>query len=120
MLQVVAVMGHRPGHLFHPSEGIGSGVFFGHGPIFRDLNFVMDIDAAKRILAMNLPLVLIPYDAAKSVMITGPDLDELSGQNAVLRHVVETARGWLVNMGSPEWGRGSGRTARAFAVANRV
>ncbi|MBC7737080.1 MAG: nucleoside hydrolase, partial [Candidatus Saccharibacteria bacterium] len=35
--RIVAVMGHRPGHLFHPTEGGGSGAIFGHGPIFRDL-----------------------------------------------------------------------------------
>ena len=92
---IVAVMGHRPGHLFHPSEGNGSGAMFGHGPIFRDLNLSMDPDAAKHVLAMNLALVLIPYDAAKSVMITGKDLDRLSVQGAVFRDVAERARGWL-------------------------
>lgn len=92
---IVAVMGHRPGHLFHPSEGNGSGAMFGHGPIFRDLNLSTDPDAAKQVLAMNLALVLIPYDAAKSVMITGKDLDRLSVQGAVFRNVAEKARGWL-------------------------
>lgn len=95
VLRVVAVMGHRPGHLFHPTEGKGSGALFGHGPIFRDLNFSMDPEAAKRVLAINLPLVLIPYDAARGIMITGQDLDRLSGQSAVFRGLAETAQGWL-------------------------
>jgi Inosine-uridine preferring nucleoside hydrolase len=34
--RIVAVMGRRPGHVFHPSEGNGTGVLFGHGPIVRD------------------------------------------------------------------------------------
>ena len=92
---IVAVMGHRPGHLFHPSEGNGYGAMFGHGPIFRDLNLSMDSNAAKLVLAMNIVLVLIPYDAAKNVMITGKDLDRLSGQGDVFRDVAEKARGWL-------------------------
>lgn len=95
VLLVVAVMGHRPGHLFHPTEGKGTGAIFGHGPIFRDLNFSMDIEAAKQVMAMKLPLVLIPYDAAKSTVITGSDLDILSSQNGVFQSVADTARGWL-------------------------
>ena len=93
--RVVAVMGHRPGHLFHPTEGKGAGAILGHGPIFRDLNFSMDVDAARRLLALKLPLVLIPYDAAKDTMITGADLDKLSHANAAFRHVAEQSRDWL-------------------------
>jgi hypothetical protein len=37
--RVVAVMGRRPGHVFHPAEGAGGGLLFGHGPVFRDFNF---------------------------------------------------------------------------------
>ncbi len=94
-LRVVAVMGHRPGHLFHPTEGKGSGALFGHGPIFRDLNFSMDPDAAKRVLAMNLPLTLIPYDAARNITITGPDLVRLRIQGPAFASLAETARDWL-------------------------
>lgn len=93
--RIIAVMGHRPGHLFHPAEGDGAGALFGHGPIFRDLNFSMDPDAAKRVLALDLPLVLVPYDAARSVMITGADLDRLSSQGAVFNNLSQSARAWL-------------------------
>lgn len=93
--RIIAVMGHRPGHLFHPAEGIGSGALFGHGPIFRDLNFSVDPDAATRVLALDLPLVLVPYDAARGVMITGADLDRLAGQGAVFNDLSQSSRGWL-------------------------
>lgn len=93
--RIVAVMGHRPGHLFHPAEGIGSGALLGHGPIFRDLNFSVDPDAAKRVLALDLPLELVPYDAARSVMITGADLERLASQGAVFNGLAQAARGWL-------------------------
>jgi purine nucleosidase len=45
---VVAVMGRRMGHLFHPSEGSGQGMLLGHGPIFRDFNFSANSEARAR------------------------------------------------------------------------
>lgn len=39
-------MGRRPGHRFHPSENRATGaMLFGHGPIFRDHNAVLDTQA---------------------------------------------------------------------------
>lgn len=73
--RIVAAMGHQPSHLFHPTEGVGTGAILKHGPIFRDLNFSTDPDAAGAVLAMNLPEMLIPYDAARGTTITGLDLD---------------------------------------------
>ncbi len=93
--RIVAVMGHRPGHLFHPTEGKGSGALFGHGPIFRDLNFSADSDAASRVLGMNLPVTLIPYDAASSIMITRPDLERFAERGAIFASLTEKARDWL-------------------------
>ncbi len=93
--RIIAVMGHRPGHLFHPAEGVGSGALFGHGPIFRDLNFSVDPDAATRVLVLDLPLVLVPYDAARGVMITSADLDRLSAQGSVFNDLSQSTRGWL-------------------------
>src|SRR4030095_7628987 len=46
MSTLIAVMGRRPGHLFHPAEGAPAGSFLGHGPVFRDFNFALDVDAA--------------------------------------------------------------------------
>ena len=93
--RIVAVMGHRPGHLFHPTEGKGTGALFGHGPIFRDLNVSVDPQATRAVLTMHLPMALIPYDAARATLITGGDLESLARQSQPHRWVVETARPWL-------------------------
>lgn len=64
--RLVAVMGRRPGHLFHPAEGMGrGGIMFGQGPVFTDFNFAQDPAAATAVLGMNLPTTLIPYEAAR-------------------------------------------------------
>ncbi len=93
--RIVAVMGHQPGHLFHPTEGGGTGAILGHGPIFRDLNFSSDPDAAGAVLVMNLPMTLIPYDAAKGTLITGPDLDLLASRSRSQAWIAKTSRDWL-------------------------
>jgi inosine-uridine nucleoside N-ribohydrolase len=95
VVRVIAVMGHRPGHLFHPTEGKGTGTGFGHGPIFRDLNVSVDPDATRAVLGLSLPMTLIPYDAARATLITGADLDALAPQGAPETWVVQTARAWL-------------------------
>lgn len=93
--RVVAVMGHRPGHLFHPTEGKGSGAMFGHGPIFRDLNVAVDPDAAGAVLALPVPITLIPYDAARASLITGADLDSVARRSGTGAWVARSAQAWL-------------------------
>lgn len=93
--RLVAVMGRRSGHRFHPSEGAGGGTLFGHGPVFRDFNFAQDRNAARLVLAMNLPITLIPYAAAREVSLTGADLDALQTQGGATAWVAARARGWL-------------------------
>jgi purine nucleosidase len=93
--QLVAVMGHRPGHLFHPTEGSGGGAWFGHGPIFRDLNFAKDPDAARAVLRMKAPLVLVPYDAARAVRIDAAALDAIAAGGPAQAWAVERSRAWL-------------------------
>jgi purine nucleosidase len=90
--RLVAVMGRRPGHIFHPAEGAGRGMLFGHGPVFRDFNFALDPDAAARVLAMRLPISLVPYDAARGIELTAEDLGRLENS---LPWIVERSRGWL-------------------------
>ena len=92
--RLVAVMGHRPGQLFHPSEGSRKGLM-GHGPIFRDLNFSVDPESVRLVQSMGLPTTLIPYDAAHRVIITREDLDKWSQRGGVYRWLAERARGWL-------------------------
>ena len=77
--RVIAVMGRRPGHRFHPSENRARGaMLFGHGPIFRDLNAVLDPQAVSAVLASGIPIVLVPYTAARQVSLTGADLDRIA------------------------------------------
>jgi inosine-uridine nucleoside N-ribohydrolase len=93
--RIVAVMGRRPGHIFHPAEGEGAHSFFGHGPVFRDFNYAKDVDAARSILAMHLPLTLIPYDAARSIMIGEADLKRLAQSSHALQWIANRSQGWL-------------------------
>lgn len=93
--RLVAVMGRRPGHLFHPAEGEGGGILFGHGPVFRDFNFDKDRVAATTVLNMKIPTTLMPYDAARHVSITQDDLARLSEAGGAASDVAKRARGWL-------------------------
>lgn len=93
--RLIAVMGRRPGHIFHPSEGASGGILLGHGPVFRDLNFVLDADAAAQLIALHLPMSLVPYDAARGIELTGADLDRLAGAGGALAWVAQRADAWL-------------------------
>ena len=93
--RIVAVMGHRPGHVFHPTEGAGAGAFFGHGPIFRDLNVSVDPGAVEAVLPLPMPITLIPYEAARATLIIGADMDHLARRNRSGAWVAQTTRGWL-------------------------
>ncbi len=93
--RIVAVMGRRPGHLFHPAEGAGRGILFGHGPVFRDFNFDQDRAAATSVLRLGLPTTLIPYEAAREVSLTAADVGRLESQGAAAAWVAARARGWL-------------------------
>jgi purine nucleosidase len=93
--RLVAVMGRRPGHLFHPAEGASGGILFGHGPVFRDFNFDQDREAATSVLEMGLPMTLMPYDAARELTLTGTDLGQLEARGDAAAWVASRARAWL-------------------------
>ncbi len=93
--RLIAVMGRRPGHLFHPSEASGRGMLFGHGPVFRDFNFDQDRPATVQVLAMGLPMTLIPYEAARQISLTRADLGRLESQSGSAAWIASRARGWL-------------------------
>ncbi|WP_322867644.1 nucleoside hydrolase [Aquicoccus sp. G2-2] len=95
VVRIVAVMGRRPGHIFHPSEGEGGGMLFGHGPVFRDLNFDKDRGAATELIDMDLPMSLVPYDAARGISLSGADLDRIAQAGSAGSWVASGARGWL-------------------------
>ena len=95
-LSVVAVMGRRPGHRFHPTEGRSSAaILFGHGPVFTDLNFVLDPDAATALVAREVRLTLIPYEAARDVLLTERDLNRIASKDASGAWVATRSREWL-------------------------
>jgi purine nucleosidase len=93
--RLVAVMGRRPGHLFHPAEGAPGAMLFGHGPVFRDLNVVSDPHAAAAVVRMSMPLVLVPYDAARHVELTAADLARLRSRGGAHAWVAERTADWL-------------------------
>lgn len=93
--RVIAVMGRRPGHIFHPAEGNGQGILFGHGPVFRDMNFDMDRSAAVKLLDMGLPISLIPYDVARQVRLGGDDLERIARSSTAGQWVAARSLGWL-------------------------
>ena len=76
-----------------------------HGPVFRDFNFAKDKEAAAQIVAMNLPLILVPYDAGINLAIDDADLANLSRAGGVLKWITAGAAGWLdfwkSDMGQP-------------------
>jgi purine nucleosidase len=102
--RIVAVMGRRPGHIFHPAEGSGSGRFLGHGPVFRDFNVAMDGGAVEAIVSTGIPIVLVPYEAAREVEIEGADLDRIAEGGPAGGWVARRARDWL-----EYWNRDIGR-----------
>ncbi len=94
--RITAVMGRRPGHRFHPSENRALGaMLFGHGPIFRDLNAVLDPDAVAVVLRSGIPLVLLPYSAARQITMTSSDLDALARTTPAGQWVADRSRDWL-------------------------
>jgi inosine-uridine nucleoside N-ribohydrolase len=101
IVRVVAVMGRRPGHRFHPSTAAqeapsgATPMLLGHGPPFRDLNFVLDRSAARRTLAAPLPLTLVPYDAARNVRVAPRELERLRAQGGAAAWVARQSTAWL-------------------------
>lgn len=93
--RLVLVMGRRPGHLFHPAEGKGQGILFGHGPVFRDFNVDLDREAARAVLGLHLPTTLVPYDAARGLLLDGRDLAAVAARGGAWRWAAGRAQGWL-------------------------
>lgn len=95
LTRIIAVMGRREGHLFHPSEGKGKGLLFGHGPVFSDFNFRKDPDAVRFLLATDIPITLVPYEAARDVIFTTGALEELAQSSIAGAWLAERATDWM-------------------------
>ncbi|PCJ68687.1 MAG: hypothetical protein COA62_12620 [Rhodobiaceae bacterium] len=102
--QLVVMMGKREGHLFHPTEGAEGAMLFGHGPIFRDFNFCEDSDAVRALMDIALPTILIPYELARQVLLSGSDLARLErvgvpnhpgGAGARVAEIARRSSAWL-------------------------
>lgn len=93
--KIIAVMGRRPGHIFHPAEGSGDGSLLGHGPVFRDFNVAQDPDALRLVLEREIPLILVPYEAAREVEIDEQALAGIASNGDDGRWVADRARSWL-------------------------
>ena len=70
-------------------------MFFGHGTVFRDLNVVSDPHAVAAVLHMAIPLVLVPYDAARHVELTSINLARLRSRGGAHAWVAERTTAWL-------------------------
>lgn len=94
--RVIAVMGRRPGHRFHPTENRSPrAMLFGHGPVFRDLNAALDIAAVEVIVRAGVPLTLVPYTVARRVQFTAHSLDRLAAAGRAGAWVAARSRDWL-------------------------
>jgi inosine-uridine nucleoside N-ribohydrolase len=93
--RLVAVMGRRKGHVFHPIEGATAHSLLGHGPVFRDFNFIQDDRAAEIITAMGLPTTLIPYEAARAITLRPAVLDMMETNGGAAAWVAQRAQPWL-------------------------
>jgi purine nucleosidase len=93
--RVIAVMGKREGHVFHPSEGRRSSILFGHGPVFRDLNAALDPWAARAVFDSGVEVILAPYALARRFEVTPSDLERLSSGGPAMRWVATRTRPWL-------------------------
>ena len=93
--QIIAVMGQRSGHVFHPVEGGTAPMLLGHGPVFQDFNYTKDPEAAKELISLGLPVTLIPYDAAREVAINANDLQAVGSAGASASWVAGRSDGWL-------------------------
>jgi hypothetical protein len=63
--------------------------------VFRDFNAALDREAVADVLRAGLPLVLVPYEAAREIELTRGDLDHLSAKGGASAWVAGRARGWL-------------------------
>lgn len=92
--RVVAVMGARPGEVFHPSRERRGGILFGHGPIVQDLNAELDPEAVRALLARAVRLELVPYEGARKVVFGPAEIASLKTGGSLGRHVGEAAEVW--------------------------
>ena len=85
--EVVAVMGRRPGEILFPADT--------RIVAFVDLNFGADPDAVQAILASEVPITLLPFEASIQVRVTPTDLGRIAGSGAVGAWLASQAGSWM-------------------------
>lgn len=94
LIEVVAVMGKRPGQVFRPAEGSSRSIF-GRIITFSDLNFSKDPQAAKQVLNSDVPVTLTPYELSRQVEITSHNLDLMAAKGNISQWLAGQSRQWL-------------------------
>jgi len=62
---------------------------------FRDMNFELDVDAVKNVLALNIPMTLAGWEVSSNMWITPSDLDQLTANDdACVQWLAATSRNW--------------------------
>jgi hypothetical protein len=70
-------------------------MLFGHGPVFRDFNYAQDRQGAEDVLRSGVPVTMVPYDAARRLVLSGSDLDLLAAAGGAAAWVAARSRQWL-------------------------
>lgn len=94
VVRVVAVMGAREGHVFHPAEDAAARSWLGHGPTFDDVNASRDPAAVGAVLDAHLALFLMPYENARWIELDAASLARVAETGAMARFVAERSRNW--------------------------
>lgn len=86
--EVVAVAGRRPGQRFTsgPAQKIP----------FRDLNFELDPEAFRVLLAAGVPIVLTPWEISSKVWLTRADLEVAAKHSRGVAWLLPAANDWLL------------------------
>ncbi len=85
--EVVAVAGRRPGQRFTAGPK--------QSRPFRDLNFELDPEAFRILLAANIPTTLAPWEISSKVWIARDDIKALSERSPGLRRLLPAIQDWL-------------------------
>lgn len=85
--QVIVVAGRRPGQQF--KSGTSQKVSF------RDLNFELDPEGMRVLLASRVPLILAPWELSSRVWLTSDDLNAAARGNPGISWLLPAANDWL-------------------------
>jgi len=85
--QVIAVAGRRPGQHFRsgPTQKVP----------FRDLNFELDPEAFRVLLASRVPLVLAPWEISSGVWLNQGDVQTAATRNPGMKWMLPATNDWL-------------------------